>query len=140
MLFFLLNNKEKNNIYEKFFKYFLEIVLGEEYKANKEYRVYREYAISGGRVDFYIESENIIYAIEMKINAIDGEEQLKKYNDFLCKKKKETRLYYLTLQGDEPIKKENQEIDIKLISFKKNIVEWIKKCIEKSYNSPLTRK
>lgn len=139
LLFFLLNNKEKNNIYEKFFKYFLEIVLEVEYEPDKKYRIYREYAISGGRIDFYIESEDIIYAIEMKINSIDGEEQLKKYNDFLCKKEKKTKLYYLTLLGEEPTKVENQEIEIISLSFKENVVDWLKKCIEKSYNSPLTR-
>lgn len=139
LLFFLLNNKEKNNIYEKFFKYFLEIVLKEKYEADKKYRIYREYAISGGRIDFYIESEDIIYAIEMKINSIDGEEQLKKYNDFLCKKEKKTKLYYLTLLGEDPTKAENQEIGIISLSFKENVVDWLKKCIEKSYNSPLTR-
>lgn len=139
LLFFLLNNKEKNNIYEKFFKYFLEIVLEVEYEPDKKYRIYREYAISGGRIDFYIESEDIIYAIEMKINSIDGEEQLKKYNDFLCKKEKKTKLYYLTLLGEEPTKIENQEIGIISLSFKENVVDWLKKCIEKSYNSSLTR-
>ena len=139
LLFFLLNNKEKNNIYEKFFRYFLEIVLKEKYEANKEYRVYREYAISGGRIDFYIENEDVIYAIEMKINSIDGEEQLKKYNDFLCKKEKKTKLYYLTLFGEDPTKAENREIGIISFSFKENVVDWLKKCIEKSYDSPLTR-
>lgn len=139
LLFFLLNNKEKNNIYEKFFKYFLEIVLKEKYEADKEYRIYREYAILGGRIDFYIESEDIIYAIEMKINSIDGEEQLKKYNDFLCKKEKKTKLYYLTLLGEDPTKAENQEIGIISLSFKENVVDWLKKCIEKSYNFSLTR-
>ncbi len=139
LLFFLLNNKEKNNIYEKFFKYFLEIVLKEIYEADKEYRIYREYAISGGRIDFYIESEDVIYAIEIKINSIDGEEQLKKYNDFLCKKEKKTKLYYLTLFGEDPTKAENQEIKIISLSFKENVVDWLKKCIEKTYDSPLTR-
>lgn len=139
LIFLLIKNPKKNNLYENFFKDFLEIVLKEKYDSSKKYQVFREYQISNGRMDFYIKTDDKEYAVEMKIWAVDSENQLKKYQEFLDSQNKKNKLYYLTLFGDEPTQEENKETNPILISFKEDISKWIKKCIEKSYDYPKTR-
>lgn len=139
LIFSLIKNPKKNNLYENFFKDFLEIVLKEKYDSSKKYQVFREYQISNGRMDFYIKTDDKEYAVEMKIWAVDSENQLKKYQEFLDSQNKKNKLYYLTLFGDEPTQEENKETNPILISFKEDISKWIKKCIEKSYDYPKTR-
>lgn len=90
-------------------------------------------------MDFYIKTDDKEYAVEMKIWAVDSENQLKKYQEFLDSQNKKNKLYYLTLFGDEPTQEENKETNPILISFKEDISKWIKKCIEKSYDYPKTR-
>ncbi len=138
-IFSLIKNPKKNNLHENFFKYFLEIVLKEEYNPSKKYWVFREHKIPNGRLDFYIKTDDKEYAVEMKIGAVDSENQLKKYQEFLASQNKKNKLYYLTLFGDEPVQEENKKTNPVLISFKEDVSKWIKKCIEKSYDYPKTR-
>lgn len=139
LIYSLIKNPKENYLYENFFKYFLEIVLGEKYDSSKNYEVAKEHKIYNGRIDFYIKTNEEEYAIEMKIYSVDSEGQLKKYQNYLKNHNKKYKLFYLTLFGDEPIHKENQEVEPVLISFKKHISKWLKKCIEKSYESPKIR-
>lgn len=138
-LYSLINNQKQSYLHEQFFKYFLEIVLKEEYDSSKKYQVFREYKIHNGRIDFYITTSDKQYAIEMKIYSSDSKNQLKKYQEFLDNHNKISKLYYLTLFGEEPLHEENKLVNLNLISFKDNISKWIRKCIEKSYDNSSIR-
>ena len=139
LLYSIINNPKQSYLYEQFFKYFLEIVLKEEYDSSKKYQVFREYKIHNGRIDFYIATSDKQYAIEMKIYSSDSENQLKKYQDFLNSHNKISKLYYLTLFGEEPLHEENKLVNLNLISFKDDISKWVRKCIEKSYDNSSIR-
>jgi len=93
----------------------------------------------GGRIDILIENElNPPIIIENKIFAEDQENQLLRYYNY----NKKSELFYLTLLGDEPSDKAlgGLELDkVKLISYKKEINNWISKCIEKSSKKPSLR-
>ena len=77
--------------------------------------------------------------IENKIYAYDQEEQLfKYYNKIISEnyKKENIFIYYLTLDGREPSLNSIQNLvigkDIRCISYKEEILEWIKHCMKES--------
>jgi hypothetical protein len=58
--------------------------------------------VTGGRIDLIIEDQNQLLIIENKLDAIDQEYQLIRYNNYAeTKKNKKTFLLYLTLNGKE---------------------------------------
>lgn len=84
-------------------------------------------------VDIIITSETPkqYIIIENKINAPDGENQLLKYSE-KTKAEPNSYLFYLTLHGKFPSLKstgyDKNKIEYKTISYKKDIVEWLKEC------------
>lgn len=98
-----------------------------------QWRVCREQVFEGGRIDFVIESEKFCVAIEMKIDAADGERQVERYDSFCRRKGKEYAVYYLTPNGSVPDKqsvgsmKQNR---LHLISFQHEILNWLKRCMD----------
>jgi PD-(D/E)XK nuclease superfamily len=86
-----------------------------------------EDATNGGRTDIIIRNENTII-IENKINAVDQENQLKKYHTAFP----EAPIFYLTLEGKEPSLSSRGDLekgnDYVCISYKTDILEWIEKC------------
>lgn len=85
------------------------------------------------RVDFTIKSTNYYIGIEMKVDALDLENQISHYyNDLREKASKdlnqEVIIYYLTKNGKDASLHSHREIEYKKISFEKHILQWIENC------------
>ena len=111
-------------------------------------KVYTEYGIGvKGRLDIFIDNGSYGFIIENKVYAGDGEEQLKRYNDFAKEKYGEGNyiIYYLTLDGHEASEdsvknKETGEcVNYKRISYSKDIIDWLQRCIHECATMPLVR-
>jgi len=142
----LLNPRGLHNQGDMFLRLFLKQILKKkEYKnmgtnlsADRETLI-----LDKKRIDFTIETSNMFIAIEMKINASDGEEQLSDYYKYIKDKKEVNKLFYLTLDGKEANKKSTNGLEINkdyfLISFQYDIYNWIEVCIEKVATIPTIR-
>ena len=133
MIFFLLNRPCSEDGHDDFLKMFLQILkIPEEYLHDK-WIVYRERPFSDGRMDFVIESERFCVVIEMKIDAGDGERQLERYDSYCRKRGKAYQIFYLTIDGHAPDGCSTGKMDLSMlsrISFQKEIVEWLEKCMD----------
>jgi len=133
IIYFLLDRTYNGDGTDDFLHLFLrEIKIPEKY-INYHWRVCREQVFEEGRIDFVIESEKFCIAIEMKIDAEDGERQLERYDMFCKGKGKEYRIYYLTLSGYAPDKQSVGNMDrrkLYLISFQHEILNWLQMCMD----------
>lgn len=133
IIYFLLthrHNVEKQNL---FLNLFLQVIKIPKQYLDDSWLVYRERIFDKGRIDFVIESRNFCVAIEMKIDAEDGDSQLERYELFCKRKRKEYLVYYLTLDGRVPSEQSTYGMDLdklRKISFQKEVVEWIERCME----------
>ena len=94
-----------------------------------------EKVINGGRIDLYISDLNNEIIIENKIFADDQVKQMQRYKDFADSQKKNSSiLIYLTLDGREPSEQScgslQKDGDYICMSYKDNIVRWLKECIK----------
>lgn len=119
LLFNLFNTSFKeNNIEINFAKIFSKYIIEDLCKNKKikninDIKVYKEFNIPKGRIDILIQSKNFEIIIENKIDADDGEEQLKLYYDNRKTQIDENKIFivYLTPDGRIP---SNKSIDDKL--------------------------
>ena len=96
---------------------------------------------TGGRIDIYLKNaEGKTVCIENKIFAGDQPAQLQRY----CSHNNGKNIvYYLTLDGRGPSEgsggtlKENE--DYYLISYEKDIIEWLEACLKEVYDEPILR-
>lgn len=143
----LLNPNGTHGLGEVFLKLFLEVLNYENFVFSDKIKVFHEKYIGeinetktkGGQIDLLIEniSENI-FIIENKIHAEDQENQLLRYKNYNT----DSNLFYLTLQGDEPSEYSLGTLtsqEVTCISYKNEIREWLKMCIEKSAQNPTLR-
>lgn len=123
----------------KFLKLFLETI---EYKYEKEdlskVKVLAEYYLGaidddyerGGFIDMLITfPSGKTIAIENKIDADDQLKQLYRYSKYNLDK---SQLYYLTLQGLQPSADSLNELkidNVKIISYKEHIIQWLENCL-----------
>lgn len=130
MIYTLLNNRYA--VGNKYLLLFLKQI-GIQDKLLEEYwHVEREWVFNNGRIDFYVFCEDFNIAVEMKIDAQDGEKQLLRYEQYLKKRHKGYKVFYLTLDGKSPSKQSIEGVDVKkfsCISFKHHILEWLKECL-----------
>ncbi|MCY6483004.1 PD-(D/E)XK nuclease family protein [Clostridium aestuarii] len=132
----LLNPQGSHNQEKVFLKLFVEKVLKIKDLDYKNIIVEREKSIGKyGRLDLSIENEDILIIIELKIDAEDQYEQLKRYENYAKTKNKKYKIFYLNLYGDEASEqstgKGDKKTNYKIISFKNHILKWIEACIEK---------
>ena len=85
------------------------------------------------RVDFTIKSSNYYIGIEMKIDALDLENQISHYYEDLKEKaskdsNQKVLIYYLTKNGKDASFHSHREIEYKKISFENHILTWIENC------------
>lgn len=96
-----------------------------------------------GRVDFWIENDEKILIIEMKIDAGDQVGQLINYEKYAKEKKKEYEIFYLTLFGYEASEESTGEgenkVDHKTISFEIDVLGWIEDSIKLVSLKPVLR-
>ncbi|MBP6063412.1 MAG: PD-(D/E)XK nuclease family protein [Fusobacteriaceae bacterium] len=142
----------KNKNYGKIFleKFLENTELKFEEKKLKSYEIKIEQAVENyGRIDIVIElnfenASSEVIVIENKIYAEDQPEQLKRYFEAMNKKysKKEIKILYLTLDGRGPSEQSYNGLEleeIKLISYKENIFQWIGECIKEVSTIPIIR-
>lgn len=135
MIYSFLNSESGHFMEDKYLKLFLEIVL--KIKGTdiyKKWYVEREWPFEDGRIDFVIYNDDCFFAIEMKIDAGDQPKQLKRYEDYAKTRGKDYKIVYLTLDGKKPSfqSEEGMEKEPGLISFEKDILEWLQKCIDET--------
>lgn len=96
-----------------------------------------------GRVDFWIENNEKILIVEMKIDAGDQVDQLKKYEKYAKEKNKDHEIFYLTLFGDEASEESAGEgenkINYKTKSFQIDILDWIEDSVKLASLKPILR-
>ncbi len=95
---------------------------------------------TGGKLDILIKDlQEINIIIENKIFAADQEGQLKRYNAF----DKKAPIFYLNLFGNQPDEYAKRDLmednHFFIISYEKEIVKWLEKCIKESVNKPFIR-
>lgn len=128
----LLNPRGSHDMGNEFLKLFLEIA-NEDFQKFENSSVEIEKTTIDGRIDIFIKGNQETIAIENKIYAGDQPSQLARYS------KHATKLIYLTLYGNEPsdysTNKDKDTIDkLKLMSYEKDIINWLERCKEKSVN------
>lgn len=101
---------------------------------------------SGGRIDlFIVDKSGQTIIIENKIDAGDQYRQMSRYNKYATEDlrltKDQVKLLYLTKKGDKPSDESlgTGSIDYTSISYKEDILDWLKKCIEISALHPIVR-
>jgi hypothetical protein len=131
-LFELLNPKGSHSQGDLYLKAFVHDVLGIQDFNYERVVAEQERSVGDlGRIDLVIESAEVLLLIEIKIDAGDQKDQLKRYEAYGKTRKKELQLFYLTLDGKQASEWSDPEGDVsyKCISFESDIKEWIEKCI-----------
>ncbi len=95
----------------------------------------------GGFVDILIRDESRAILIENKIYAKDQMMQLARYYNYAKGNYKDVKIFYLTLDGDNPsdASKGEYSIPVEYISYRTDILGWMEECKEKAVNHPLLR-
>lgn len=142
IIYALINPKGRHGMGDAFLRLFFEIVMTEKYESatvNSEYS-FRSDNNNSGRIDLYISTPNSCYPIEVKINANDQETQIYRYHKFAKdSNKNKFTVFYLTLNGKQPSSKSTNGMtdedlnSIKCISFRKEILSWLRNCAELAY-------
>jgi len=106
--------------------------------------VQREVSGTHGRIDILMRGGNSGLVIENKIYARDRPQQLQNYYEFLKSRypQGKRRLLYLTLSGTQPWNESRgnvPETEIELISYSPNILDWMERCVQASYQIPHLR-
>lgn len=154
----LLSPEGGHGLGDKFMKAFLD-VLNKHYEEpfcfdTESAKVIVEHNIgsisddyeSGGRIDLFIQDKNgHTIIIENKIYAGDQYRQMFRYNEYakeeLKLKDDQVKLLYLTLDRDDPSDDSLGKSNIKYtsISYREDILDWLKECIAISALYPIVR-
>lgn len=98
---------------------------------------------NGGQIDIVVEIGNFKILIENKIHAGDQKKQLYRYKNYGDQSIGKYKLFYLTLDGKDASNESCCElkngVDYFLLSYKKDILDWLRVCREKCVNKPLVR-
>ena len=132
----LLNPKGHHYQGSTYLKLFMEMVVHTSINETKalnleNVKVTTEYATNKGRfIDIVIDDGIIFIPIEVKINAGEQKKQLADYADFSRRMNSSAGfipVLFLTPDGRESY--EAPKTDYVSISFKKNIILWLEKCL-----------
>lgn len=148
----LLNPEGSHGLGRVFLELFLKMLIDNNYLKDNAInnldntKVEIEKYVGGvldinSRLDIYISNKNVQICIENKIYAKDQEKQLERYIDFLNRDKvKDNLLIYLTLFGKEYSNSNlEKDSDYICISYKKEILHWLKDCLKESVQYPILR-
>ena len=134
----LLNPQGSHSMKDGFLKAFLEIVIKDDFKiSTAKCRIHTELSTEEGRMDIFITDNTNIICIENKIYAGDQYQQLKRYAKSLTKSSTQWKIFYLTLDGHEVSEQSGKGIENTPISYDKEIIQWLDKCIELSQDKPI---
>lgn len=132
LIYELLNPEGSHSQEHTYLQIFIDDILEIENFDFKNVKVDRERSIQSlGRIDLVIENEDTLIIIEMKIDAGDQENQLKRYNEYCIQCGKKYHIFYLTLYGYEASEYStgNDILNYDCISFEVDIKNWINACI-----------
>lgn len=97
----------------------------------------------GGRIDLYLSDGSNSVIIENKIYASDQENQMLRYYNYAKKTGKGFVLVYLSLDGKAPgdssLGGQLKEEDIKCLSYRDDIIPWLRECVRIAANLPYVR-
>lgn len=146
----LLNPKGRHRMGDAFLKLFLEMDIFKDFKFESVNAVVeREKYIgevtedTGGRIDIHImDSSGKCIIIENKIYASDQDNQIRRYYNYIDSPKNRHMLIYLSLFGDvhdeykttgnDKNKKQLvQGVNYHILSYEKDILQWLEKCRSK---------
>jgi len=106
--------------------------------------VRKEKTFNGGddRIDIFLEFPKSLLIIENKVDALDGKDQLTRYDIVGTKSSKDYCLLYLTKFGGEASAKScevnNRDIYVP-ISYAVHIIKWLESCIKEVPRMPALR-
>lgn len=106
--------------------------------------VRKEKTFNGGddRIDIFLEFPKSLLIIENKVDALDGKDQLTRYDIVGTKSSKDYCLLYLTKFGDEAsahsCEVKNRDIYVP-ISYAVHITKWLESCIKEVPRMPALR-
>lgn len=140
-LYELLNPKGSHNQGDVYLKTFVRDILEiKDFKWENAIVERERYIGVDGRIDLIIESRTDLLIIEIKIDAGDQKNQLKRYERYAKSTGKDYKIYYLTLLGDEAsqisVGDNREEVDYTCLSFSSDILRWLKKSVRVG-NTPL---
>lgn len=126
---------------DKFLDSFLDVVGLRGFLDTDKARVITEmWGGENGRMDIVIESHGKALIIENKIYAGDQHEQLKRYQSYADKRYNSNfKIFYLTLFGDQASDNSGNGVVYSTISYKIDIVVWLKRCVMLAANYPMVR-
>ncbi|AUB83164.1 PD-(D/E)XK nuclease family protein [Candidatus Thiodictyon syntrophicum] len=106
--------------------------------------VQREVSGTHGRIDILMRGKCSGLVIENKIYAPDPPKQLQRYYEFLKSRypQGKRRLLYLTLFGTPPSNESRGNVprtEIEPISYSRDILNWLERCAQASYQIPHLR-
>lgn len=156
----LLNPKGSHNLKDTFLLLFLELLQKKKQEneswtkakietsnscnnfiVEKEKYIGVKTETKGGFLDINISSSKMQICIENKINAVETNNQLERYNNYLNTIPKEFKLLiFLTQDGGKS--KYNileKDADYFTLSYKEDIIYWLENCFRVSANYPLIR-
>ena len=99
----------------------------------------KSYNLGKNRIDIIVEFNNFVFFIENKIDASDGDEQIKRYFNVGLSHKKDFCLLYLTKYGNDAIENSHCGVPYEKISYSEHIVEWLEDCIKEVALIPIVR-
>lgn len=134
----LLNPKGRHGKGPRFLEIFLTLMGVEHAPLLAEARVQKEqtFAAAQGRVDIVIHLADLLIFIENKIDAEDGDEQLKRYADAGKASGKKWLLWYLTLQGDDADERSCKGVAYRRVSYREHVLTWLEECAVSVADTP----
>jgi hypothetical protein len=142
----LLNPKGKHykgDLYLKLFWGIISAKIGNPINLNTpDAKVYTEYSTDAQRrIDIVIEDGNVFIPIEVKIWAGEQADQVKDYAKYSRAKNKGRNIPVLFLTRDGKASETADDEEYVSISFKKDIVSWLKLCLKETEteNTPPVR-
>ena len=138
-----LNPNGTHGLKSKLLECFIEM-LGDKFNI-KDFKPSRasvetEHYTGDGRIDVLIEdNQNKAIIIENKINAGDQPEQLKRYSRYAQKYINDCQILYLTLDGKEVSVQSGEGVNYLPISYEKDIINWLERCVSIATRYPIVR-
>ncbi|MGZ8223248.1 MAG: PDDEXK-like family protein [Methylobacter sp.] len=129
----LLNPFGSHGQGDKFLILFLRILKPDDsFTGMQNSKVFKEKSFNRGRdrIDILVDLKDHVFLIENKIDAEDGNEQLKRYAEVGASFGKQWHLIYLTKFGSDAEEYSHHGVEYQRISYREDILAWLNSCID----------